>query len=134
MSKKGGSPRAAASADKKYDNPLVASLDSPGSGIQGALVQVAAQSAHDVLAAVEGVSTVVMVGAGLVVDVGKALHVDDLATGVGPPQHGLSSKKMARITSDCVAMCIHKEQMALITSDCAPFRGRRCHQGLVLLS
>ena len=43
----------------------------------------------------------------------------------GPPQHRLSSKNMARITSDCVAMCIHEQQMALITSDCAPFSGRR---------
>ena len=40
----------------------------------------------------------------------------------GPPQHGLSSKTMARITSDCVAMCLHAHQMALITPDCAPFR------------
>ena len=46
----------------------------------------------------------------------------------GPQQHGLSSKNMARITSGCVAMCIHEQQMALITSDCAA--GRPCRRGL----
>ena len=31
---------------------------------------------------------------------------------------------MARITSDCVAMCLHEHQMALITSDCVQVAGR----------
>ena len=37
-----------------------------------------------------------------------------------PPQHGLSSNKMAPITSDCGATRLHAHQMALITSDCVP--------------
>ena len=37
-----------------------------------------------------------------------------------PPQHGLSSNKMALITSYCDAMRTHEHQMALITSECAP--------------
>ena len=39
-----------------------------------------------------------------------------------PTQHGLSSNKMARITSECDAMRPHAHQMALITSDRAPSR------------
>ena len=35
-----------------------------------------------------------------------------------PPQHGLSSNKMALITSECDAMRAHEHQMALITSYC----------------
>ena len=38
-----------------------------------------------------------------------------------PPQHGLSSKKMALITSYCDEMRAHGHQMALITSECAAF-------------
>ena len=38
------------------------------------------------------------------------------AAGAGPHKHGLSSNKMARITSDCDAMRTHEHQMALITS------------------
>ena len=45
-----------------------------------------------------------------------------------PPhtQHGLSSNKMALITSHCGAMRTHEHQMALITSECVrnPSRGR----------
>ena len=32
------------------------------------------------------------------------------------PQHGLSSKKMARSTSDCVASCHHEQHIVRITS------------------
>ena len=39
---------------------------------------------------------------------------------VRPPQHGLSSNKMALITSYCDAMRNHEHQMALITSECVP--------------
>ena len=39
--------------------------------------------------------------------------------GAGPPQHGLSSKKTALITSDCGAMRSPGRQTALITSGCA---------------
>ena len=53
-----------------------------------------------------------------------------LLAGAGSPQHGLSSKTMALITSDCDAMRVHAHQMALITSDCVPYRrdrrGERC--------
>ena len=40
-------------------------------------------------------------------------------------QHGLSSIKVALITSDCDAMCIREQQVALITLECMPFRGRQ---------
>ena len=40
----------------------------------------------------------------------------------GPPQHGLSSNKMALITSYRDAMRTHEQKMALITPECAPFR------------
>ena len=43
------------------------------------------------------------------------------------PYHGLYSKKMALITSDCDAMRIHEPQMALITSECVPFRSCTAH-------
>ena len=43
------------------------------------------------------------------------------------PQHGLSSNKMARITSDCDAMRTHEHQMGLITSDCDAMRAHE-HQ------
>ena len=40
----------------------------------------------------------------------------------GVTNRGISSNKMALITSDFDAMCFHEHQMALITSGCAPFR------------
>ena len=46
----------------------------------------------------------------------------ELLAGVPPPQHGLSSNKMALITSDCDAMRAPEHQTALITPECAPFR------------
>ena len=38
------------------------------------------------------------------------------------PQHGLSSNKIALITSDCGTNAIPRHQMALITSECGPSR------------
>ena len=45
-------------------------------------------------------------------------------TGAGTPQHGLSSNKMAPITSDYGTMCSPAHQMALITSGFVPSRTR----------
>ena len=46
-----------------------------------------------------------------------------LTAGAGqPPQDGLSTNKMALITSDCGAILLPDHQMALITSDYVPFR------------
>ena len=46
-------------------------------------------------------------------------------SGVTLTQHGLSSNKMALITSYCGAMRTHEHQIALITSECVPFRAGR---------
>ena len=46
---------------------------------------------------------------------------------------GLSSSKMARITSECDAMRIHEHQMALITSECDAMRVHE-HQMVLITS
>ena len=51
------------------------------------------------------------------------LDIQNNQFGAGTPQHGLSSNKMALITSDCGAMHAHGHQMALITSECVPAGG-----------
>ena len=47
---------------------------------------------------------------------GEYVMLNKGKAGAGPPQHGLSSNTMARITSDCCALRLPEHQMAVITA------------------
>ena len=56
----------------------------------------------------------------LVTSLSPSIYELDDVRASGPLHYGLSSIKLALITSDCDAMRIHEHRMALITSDCVP--------------